>query len=91
MRPFAYDTINNYIAFPGDGDTLVTIEHISTGFRRFLVTWDRCGDQENYTCIRSVSFNPTRLEASITWLACGSMSHPEVYSTERTSVISLRP
>ena len=37
-RPLAYDTINNYVAFPGENDTLLIIEHISTGFRHFLVT-----------------------------------------------------
>jgi hypothetical protein len=71
-QPFAYDTINNYVAFPGEGDTLVTIEHIPTGSRRSLVTWDRCGDQENYTCIRNVSFDPVHLKVRITWLACGN-------------------
>jgi len=90
-RPLAYDTINNYVAYPGENDTLVTIEHIPTGFRHSLVTWDRCGDKENYACIHSVSFDPVRLEARVTWFACGSESHPEVYSTERTKVISLRP
>jgi hypothetical protein len=90
-RPLAYDTINNYVAFPGDGDTLVTIEHITSGASRFLVTWDRCGNEENYTCIQNVSFDPVRLEVSISWLACGSESHPEVYSTERKTVISLHP
>jgi hypothetical protein len=88
-RPLAFDTINNYVAFPGEKDTLVTIEHISTGNCHFLITWDRCGDQENYMCIRDVWFDPLRQEASITWLASGNVSHPEAYSTERTVVIPL--
>ncbi len=90
-RPLAYDTIGNHVAFPGVGDTLVTIDHIRTGLRRSLITWDRCGDQENYACIRRITFDAARCEASITWLACGSESHPEAYSTERTMLISLRP
>jgi hypothetical protein len=47
-RPLAFDTINNYVAFPGVNDTLVSIEHISTGKSYYLITWDRRGDQENY-------------------------------------------
>jgi len=67
-RPLAFDTINNYVAFPGVNDTLVSIEHISTGKSYYLITWDRCGEQENYRYIRNMWFDPLRHEARITLL-----------------------
>jgi hypothetical protein len=90
-RPLGYDTINNYVAYPGSGDTLVTIEHSPTGRTYHLITWDRCGNQENYSCIRNVLFDTVHHEATVIWSACGSAAHPEVYAVERTAVIPLHP
>jgi hypothetical protein len=89
-RPLAYDTVNSIVAFPGTADTLVTFEDVATGAQRSLVTWDRCGNEENYTCIRGILFDPLRLEATVGWYASGSPDHPEPYSTERSMRISLR-
>ncbi len=90
-RPLAYDTLFNYIAYTGAGDTLVTIEHLTTGAVRHLVTWDRCGDEQNEACIRDVTFDMERNRAVVVWDACGSPAHPEAYATERTARIPLPP
>jgi hypothetical protein len=89
IRPLAFDPMHNYVAFPGNSDTLVVIEHMPSGIRRCLITSDRCGGQENYICIKNVSFDPHNLVVSISWSASGDGSGRTSSTTDRVIEMSL--